>query len=145
MRIEGEWLVCGDGAVCPVIYANVIGDIGRLIGERFLIDTGADRSVLSAATLGRLRLPVRPAASDMSLVGIGGAPEFVLLTTVVEFTHETGVARVGGELAAFTDPRVADMSVLGRDVLDVFDVILSRRRNEVLLLAPRHRYLVMSD
>jgi hypothetical protein len=34
------------------------------------------------------------------------------------------------------------MSVLGRDVLVQFDVILSRRRNEVLLLAPNHQYRV---
>jgi hypothetical protein len=32
--------------------------------------------------------------------------------------------------------------ILGRDVLDNFDVILSRRRNEVLLLAPNHHYEV---
>jgi hypothetical protein len=34
------------------------------------------------------------------------------------------------------------VSILGRDVLDNFDVIVSRRRDEVLLLAPNHRYEV---
>ena len=34
------------------------------------------------------------------------------------------------------------MSVLGRDVLNNFDVILSWRRKEVLLLAPNHQYHV---
>jgi hypothetical protein len=37
---------------------------------------------------------------------------------------------------------VAALSVLGRDVLDNFDVIFSRRRDEVLLLAPNHSYTV---
>ena len=41
-------------------------------------------------------------------------------------------------------PRIAvtDLSILGRDVLNHFDLILSRRRNEVLLLAPNHHYRV---
>ncbi len=38
------------------------------------------------------------------------------------------------------DDAAADMSILGRDVLDHFDLLLSRRRNEVLLLATNHRY-----
>jgi hypothetical protein len=46
--------------------------------------------------------------------------------------------------ASLTDPLAIGMSVLGRDVLNFFDVILSRQRNEVLLLAPNHRYQVVS-
>jgi hypothetical protein len=34
------------------------------------------------------------------------------------------------------------MSILGRDVLNHFDLILSRRRNEVLLVAPNHQYRI---
>jgi hypothetical protein len=37
---------------------------------------------------------------------------------------------------------VADMSILGREILDHFDLIVSRRRNEVLLLATNHQYRV---
>ena len=36
------------------------------------------------------------------------------------------------------------MSILGREILDHFDVILSRRRNEVLLLTKEHSYRVVS-
>ena len=39
-------------------------------------------------------------------------------------------------------PGPLDLSVLGRDVLDNFDLIVSRRRDEVLLLAPAHSYRV---
>ena len=49
---------------------------------------------------------------------------------------------VSGAFTAFTDPAATDMSVLGRDVLNNFDVILSWRRKEVLLLAPNHQYHV---
>jgi hypothetical protein len=36
-----------------------------------------------------------------------------------------------------------DYSILGRDVLDHFDVILSRPRSEVLLLSGNHQYQVI--
>ncbi len=47
-----------------------------------------------------------------------------------------------GEFAAFTDPSAADLSILGRDVLNWFDLILSYPRKEVLLLAGDHHYRV---
>jgi hypothetical protein len=69
-----------------------------------------------------------------ALQGIGGVTEYVLVKTVLELTRDDGdAAHVRGELAAFTDPAATDLSILGRDVLNNFDVILSRRCNEVLL------------
>jgi hypothetical protein len=50
-----------------------------------------------------------------------------------------------GEFAGFTDPTATDLSILGRDVLDHFDVLISRRRNEIWLLAPRHGYRIESS
>jgi hypothetical protein len=35
-----------------------------------------------------------------------------------------------------------DVSLLGRDILDLFEVIVSRKRNELLLLAPIHQYTI---
>ena len=65
------------------------------------------------------------------------------MTTVMEFIRDDGgPVRVRGEFAGFTDPTATDLSVLGRDVLDNFDLIISRRRNEILLLAPRHQYRI---
>ena len=77
------------------------------------------------------------------MVGISGQTQFLLITTVVEFTRDDGgPARVRGEFAAFTDPLATDLSVLGRDLLDNFDVIQSKRRREILMLAPPHEYQV---
>jgi hypothetical protein len=71
---------------------------------------------------------------------------FVLVNTVVEFTKEDGgPVRVRGEYAAFTDPAATDLSILGRDVLDLFDIIVSKRRQEVLLVAGNHRYRVEAE
>jgi hypothetical protein len=81
----------------------------------------------------------------LALQGIGGASDFVVVATTLELTREDGVpVRVSGTFAAFTDPTATDLSILGRDVLEHFDVIVSRRRNQVLLLAGNHRYQVIS-
>ena len=66
-----------------------------------------------------------------------------MVKTVVELTRDDGgEVHMRGEFAAFTDSSATDLSILGRDILNHFDVILSRRRNEVLLLASNHQYHV---
>ena len=61
----------------------------------------------------------------------------------MEFICDDGrTIRVRGDFASFTDPAATDLSVLGRDVLDNFDLISSRRRDEIFLLAPKHRYRI---
>ena len=143
MLIAGEWQVGDDGVLRPLVRAAVSGIDGRLVADDFLIDSGADRTVLSAALLARLSLPTRSAPSGSILSGIGGGCTFVLVTSAVEFIREDGgVVRVRGEFAGFTDPTATDLSILGRDVLDNFDLIISWRRSEVLLLAPRHYYRI---
>jgi len=143
MRIIGAWLLCDDGAISPTLRAKSLREDGTLAADVFLLDTGADRTVFSAAFLEDLGLPAHDSSPEYSLVGISGNRPFVLVETALEFSHDDGgVVRVRGEFAAFSDPTATDMSVLGRDVLNNFDVILSRRRNEVLLLAPNHQYRV---
>jgi len=144
MRFTGKWLVCTDGEIRPVIRVEVLGIQGTAYSENFLIDTGADRTVLSAAFLNALQLPGSPAPLGLSLAGIGGMGAYVVVATVLVFTADDGsVGRFQGQFAAFTDPAATDRSILGRDVLDRFDVILSRRRNEVLLLIGNHPYRVI--
>lgn len=143
MRIPGEWQVCDDGVTRPLLRAAVFAGDGRPVAEDFLIDSGADRTVFTEALLTRLQLPTSTAPAGVTLSGIGGASAFVVVTAVVEFLRDDGgPVWVRGEFAAFTDPTATDLSVLGRDVLDNFDLIISRRRNEIVLLAPRHQYRV---
>jgi Retroviral aspartyl protease len=144
MEIAGKWLRCDDGVTRPVVGAKVLAADGTLVPDLFLVDSGADRTVLSAELLAKLRFSGNHAVPGFALRGISGDSPFVLVDTLLEFTTTDGTAaRVRGELAAFTDPAATDMSILGRDVLANFDVILSRRRNEVLLLAPNHQYQVV--
>jgi len=146
MLIAGEWQVGDDGVTRPTVRAHVFGADGRPVTDDFLIDSGADRTVFSAALMSRLRLPVRSAQPGFALSGIGGESAFVVVTTVRELLRDDGgPVRVRGEFAGFIDQAATDLSVLGRDVLDHFDVLISRRRNEVWLLAPRHGYRIESS
>ncbi len=143
MVIVGEWQLFDDGVTRPIVRAKVHKGDSTLIAEDFLIDSGADRTVFRAALLEQLHIPAQEPPLDVTLSGIGGTSEFVLVTTIIEFIRDGGrPVRVRGEFAGFTDPTATDLSVLGRDVLDNFDLILSRRRNEILLLAPNHQYHV---
>lgn len=141
MRIAGQWRHCDDGIVRPVITLRVDVPGGVLIDDTFLVDPGADRTVFSAALLAKLGCATAAAPVGVSLAGIGGTQGFVQVQATVSFQTTDGrPATVHGSFAAFTDPTATDFSILGRDIMDHFDVILSRRRDEVLLLAPPSRY-----
>jgi hypothetical protein len=143
MGIVGRWQACEDGVTRPIIVAKVQATDGGFHEDEFLIDTGADRTVFSTYFLKELGFPTTPSTDEFVLEGIGGGSEFVVMRTVVELTDDRGgPARIRGEFAAFTDPSATDLSILGRDVLNCFDVIQSYPRKEVLLLTGGHRYRV---
>jgi hypothetical protein len=143
MRIVANWRMCDDGVTRPLIDAHVVGAHDVSFYERLLIDSGADRTVLTADLARRLKLPTE-LASD-KVVGIGGEVRFLLIKTVIELVCDNGrPVHLRGEFAAAQYDAVIDVSVLGRDILDHFDVILSRRNDDALLLAQDHRYTVHS-
>jgi hypothetical protein len=144
MQIAGRWLQGDDGVVRPVVTVNVGCPGCQTQGDYFLVDSGSDRTVFSRDLLYRLRASHNPAPANAALLGIGGRTAFVMVDAVLEMAQVLGQpATIRGVFAAFTEPDAIDMSILGRDVLDNFDVIISRRRNEVLLLAPNHQYQVI--
>lgn len=144
MRIVGDWFLFDDGENRPILRAKLRTSHGTMVTEQFLVDTGADRTLFTAGLLEQLALRVRPAPADQRLLGVGGAAMYVLVESAIELTRDDGgPAVVRGQFAAFTDPRAIDLSVMGRDVLNNFDVIVSRPNSEVLLLAPRHGYQVV--
>ena len=144
MVIVGEWLVCDDGVTRPIIRVKLPRADGLLMEERFLVDTAADRTALSTGLLRKLQLPGNHAPAGVTLEGIGGASPYVVVATVLELPLNDGrPVRVRGDFAAFTNPAATDLSILGRDVLNNFDLITSRRRDSVLLLAGNHQYQVV--
>ena len=143
MVIAGEWRLGDDGVIRPAMCAKALAADGPYHVEVFLVDSCADRTVFSASLLAKLQLSPNTSVPGFGLKGIGGDSPFVLVSTVVEFTRDGGgPVHVRGEFAAFTDPAATDLSILGRDVLDLFDVIVSRRRSEVRFLAGHHQYRV---
>jgi Aspartyl protease len=144
MEIVGKWLRCDDGITRPMIRTEVVGANGKLEHDDFLVDIGADRTVFSSTLLKNLGLVSLGPPDWEDVKGIGGTSPIVEIHTVIQLTSRDGLcARVHGRFAAFTDPKATDFSILGRDVLNNFDLIVSRLRNEVLLLSGNHRYQVI--
>jgi hypothetical protein len=80
----------------------------------------------------------------MRLQGVSGDCGFVVVQTVICLPCDDGSeANMKGQFAAFTDTAASDLSILGRDILNHFDVILGRNFGEVLLLIPPHHYRVL--
>ncbi|MDH3599123.1 MAG: hypothetical protein OEU26_05725, partial [Candidatus Tectomicrobia bacterium] len=79
MLISGVWHACDDGGLRPVIPADVQAQNGSWIKAPFLVDTGADRTVLSADILTALRFPGTLAEDRIG--GIGGVVNTVLVET----------------------------------------------------------------
>ncbi len=145
MRIVGKWMVFDDGKTRPMVRVKVRIPEGGSISEYFLVDIGADRTAMSAGLLAQLPADAAlPAPPDLEMSGISGSASFVTVCVTMELTKDDdNPVGFHGQFAAFTDPRSVSFSILGRDVLKVFDVIVSQPKNEVLLLSQRHTYQVV--
>ena len=141
MRIDGEWFACDDGILRPVIRGEILAANGFWEPTPFLVDTGADLTVFSAAILEVLGFP--PTPTQRNLGGVGGIAESVAVSTRIRFERDGGGRVVfRGEYAAFTQFETLDMSVLGRDILELFAVIVDRQRDVVSLLGQSHTYSI---
>jgi Aspartyl protease len=144
MRIDGQWLVCDDGVRRPVISGEIRAPDGSWEKSEFLVDTGADRTVFSAATLAKLGL--QPLAMPEGLSGVGGMAASVIVDTWMRLTREdAGKVMFRGQYAAVTELAALDISVLGRDITGLFAVIVDRPRDVVCLVGQRHRYTIEQD
>jgi hypothetical protein len=142
MQINGERLVCDDGVVRPVVRGEVLATNGAWVPVPFLLDTGADRTVLSVAILTALRPHALSASARLS--GLGGSVRTVSIETRVRFSHEESrKVAFRGSYAAMTDLEALDMSVLGQDITNMFAVVVNRPGNVVCLLGQRHQYMIV--
>jgi len=141
MRINGEWYLCDDDVVRPIIRGEVMAVSGFWEPVLFLVDIGADRTVLSAAILEVLGF--QPIETAKNIGGVGGVAETVNIKTRVRLDcDDESKAMFRGEFAAFTKLEALDISVLGRDIMELFAVIVDRRAEVVCLLGQRHRYII---
>jgi predicted aspartyl protease len=143
MVVSGKWRIEEDGIARPMVDVMVTGADGDPVTQLFLVDTGADCTVFSAQLLAKLAKPAEEASGCSILQGLGGQSESVAVEGTLEIhTTDGRELKIRGKFAAVVQPSMLDISVLGRDVLANFDVIVSRRRNEVLLVAGNHSYAV---
>lgn len=139
MRIEGFWLICDDGVVRPVLDGTVDDANGTPVPVRFLIDSGADRTVFSAEVHGKLGLATM--APECQIGGVGGIVDSVLVEASLRLVDRDGNAvRFEGRVPVLLDPEALDMSILGRDILNLFAVILDRPGDCVCLHSQPHGY-----
>jgi hypothetical protein len=142
MQINGEWLLCDDGVVRPVIRGEILTNERLWLPAEFLVDTGADRTVFSAATLSKLGL--QPIVVQERLGGLGGLIDAVVVATQIQLTRETGSKVVfRSQYAAVTAVEALDICVLGRDITGLFTVLVDQPGNLVCLLGQRHRYTIV--
>jgi predicted aspartyl protease len=142
MQINGEWLLCDDGVVRPVIRGEILTNERLWQPAEFLVDTGADRTVFSAATLSKLGL--QPIVVQERLGGLGGLIDAVVVATQIQLTRETGSKVVfRSQYAAVTAVEALDICVLGRDITGLFTVLVDQPGNLVCLLGQRHRYTIV--
>jgi Aspartyl protease len=138
MLLAGHWLLCEDGVLRPVFRGKMVAVDGSLVEVEFLADTGADRTVSCAAVLERLGLPTLTASAQLG--GVGGSTITVLVDTAIRLGRDDGgEAVIRGQFAAFTALDALDMSVLGRDLTNLFTLIVDRPRDVVCLLGTGHR------
>jgi hypothetical protein len=142
MQINGEWSLFDDGMVRPVMRGEVLAGTNRWVAAEFLIDTAADRTVFSAGLLAILHLQHTPAQERLG--GLGGMTPSVVVETQLRFRREAGRGTVvlRGQFAAVTESEALDISVLGRDIIGLFVLIVDQPGNVVCLLGQRHRYRI---
>jgi hypothetical protein len=142
MRIEGEWRETLLTVPRPYLRAHLESHDGSWVECIFLIDTGADRTVVAADGV---RQPGRPTAPALrQLVGIGGPVETLELWTTLRLTATTGDRmNVAGQYATTIESTVGE-SILGYDILHMFALIVDRPRAAVCLICPPHRYTISS-
>ncbi|MFT4254947.1 MAG: retroviral-like aspartic protease family protein, partial [Caulobacter sp.] len=104
---------------------------------RFVVDSGADRSVISEALAGRMNLP---RGRDVIVHGIGGSA----ITPTARIDHlVTGEARLADvELPVLASGRVGGDGLLGVDILQDRSVVMDfkRKRLEVRHSTPQYRF-----
>ena len=86
MLCQGEWLLCDDGIVRPIMRGTIRDGDGVWQDIKFLLDTGADRTVISASVLGALNLQgVQP---KDRIGGVGGLADSVDVTTQIRLLRD---------------------------------------------------------
>ena len=145
MRINGEWSVGLDRVSRPMVCTSVRDQSGTPREVVFLVDTGADQTVLDFDTYLKLGLESTP-NSGIELEGVGGTTSSVVVDSQIRFLRDDGgIVVFNAEILAFTEPTSLGMNVLGRDILRFFAVIVDAESKAVCLLREPHHYVIQES
>lgn len=86
MRINGAWHAGDDGVVRPVMLGKIWAANDFWLHVPFLLDIGADRTVLSAGVLAMLGY--QPIEVHERLCGLGGVADAVAVETRIKLICE---------------------------------------------------------
>jgi hypothetical protein len=142
VKIDGYWQPAIDNPqmLRPVVEAKVItpSDVHT---TWFMIDTGADRTVLGSIFADALKAYQK--GDDQMLVSAGGIIQSYTadLQIVLPDIEGRGI-RFNLQGIVLTDPYQANTHLLGRDILNYFAVICDHEANLVTLLRAPHRYQI---
>ncbi len=144
MLISGRWTLCDDDIVRPVIEGELLASDGSWLPVELLVDVGADRTVFTAGVLATLALAQLP--RPLQLGGVGGAAPTVAVATQLRLplAGETSI-KFQGSFAGFTEAEALDMCVLGRDIMNLFAVIIDRPGDAVCMIGQGHRYTITTQ
>ena len=142
MLFRGEWLAGSDGVARPIIRLHVTRPDGTQFVAPFLVDSGADATIFSHDVLLQLGVPTAPGSAG-TLQGVGGQTACIVVQSTLTFTQEdSNTGSFTGNFGSFLSPDASEISLLGRDVLNNFEVIISYRLRCVLFLTLPHAWLV---
>lgn len=139
MIISGKWAECEDGFVRPLVQGFVLNSESVAVPITFILDAGADRTLLSAEVYGKLGLP--PIGSRDRLSGLGGMQDIVQVETKIGFRADNGHLFIyGSQYCCVTSAAAIETSLLGRDLLDIFAIVVDRQSDRICLLVEGHPY-----
>jgi hypothetical protein len=140
--IRWFWSSTDSARIFPAIDAEFENPFGLRQKFSFLIDTGADATILNWEVLlfSDVDLDSLP---RLNVSGVGGLVEVLVVNTQFWLRRENN-ARINfpGSFRAFPDPNDLETSILGRDVLNHFAVIVDRPGDNVSLLHGNHHYTI---
>ena len=145
MRLNRRWEQTSSGVFVPTIKVEARASDGTWRNASFLIDTGAEISVLRYELLYALQL-YRETNDGSSLSGLGGGTASMRVATTLRIDRDDGVpVHFHGVFHGLTDPIELDMSILGRDILRHFALIVDRPGLVVTLVAGQHGYRILPN